>query len=463
MRLPPSKPSLVILTLAALLAVPHQVEYLQDYQLMDWRRIPAVVDFQPRVNPAAAAAEEEPRVSTERAAAGAPVFRITGAEGALDAFYEALHQTELRQPGAVARVLHYGDSPTTADLITGDVRRLLQRQFGDAGHGFCLLAKPWAWYDHAGVTLRAAGWEIEAATMNRTRDGFYGLGGVSFRGDAGAWARWTFRDPGHTSLELSYLAQPGGGAVRIVADGQIVGKVETASAAVSPGFTEMRTPRPAREFEAHAEGPVRLFGAVFRKQDAGVMYDSIGLNGASVYILARIFHERHWAAQLAHARPDLVVINYGTNESGYLSYIDQYYTKELKEIIRRVRAATPQASLLIMSPMDRGRREPGGAIGTLPGIPKLTAIQRQVALETGCAFFDTYQAMGGPGTMGRWYEAEPRLVAGDFIHPLPAGARIVGKLMYQALLEGFNRYKVRKMQERFTQAGVRPAERTVRR
>jgi len=38
--------------------------------------------------------------------------------GALDHFYEALWRTEKREPGAVTHIVHYGDSPTTADLIT---------------------------------------------------------------------------------------------------------------------------------------------------------------------------------------------------------------------------------------------------------------------------------------------------------------------------------------------------------
>ena len=50
---------------------------------------------------------------------------------------------------------------------------------------------------------------------------------------------------------------------------------------------------------------------------------------------------------------------------------------------------------------------------------------------------------------GSWYQAEPRLVGGDFIHPMPAGARIVGNLLYQALFDSYNQYKVRRMQEKF--------------
>ena len=61
-----------------------------------------------------------------------------------------------------------------------------------------------------------------------------------------------------------------------------------------------------------------------------------------------------------HLQPDLVIINYGTNESGYAAFIDQSYGKELTEVVRRIRAALPETSILLMSPMDRGVRESSG-------------------------------------------------------------------------------------------------------
>jgi len=203
-------------------------------------------------------------------------------------------------------------------------------------------------------------------------------------------------------------------------------------------------------------GQVRAFGVNFEKQAAGVQYDSLGLNGAYVSVLARMFDARHWGEELRHLRPDLVIINYGTNESAYASFVDQSYAKELREIVRRVRAALPESSILLMSPMDRGTREVGGEIGTMPTIPRLVTIQQRVAMETGCGFFNTYLAMGGPGTMGQWYQAEPRLVGGDFIHPMPAGAKIVGNLLYQALFDGYNQFKVRRMQEKFAKVTIDP-------
>jgi hypothetical protein len=55
--------------------------------------------------------------------------------------------------------------------------------------------------------------------------------------------------------------------------------------------------------------------------------------------------------------------------------------------------------------------------------------------------------MGGEGTMGKWYQAEPRLVSADFIHPLPSGARIVGTLLFQAMTDGYNAWKLEQMRK----------------
>jgi hypothetical protein len=90
--------------------------------------------------------------------------------------------------------------------------------------------------------------------------------------------------------------------------------------------------------------------------------------------------------------------------------------------------------------MDRGAYTDGDAISTMPAIPKLVAIQQRVAKELNCGFFDTYDAMGGNGTMARWYNGHPRMVAADLIHPSPQGARIVAEILTGQMLIGYERY-----------------------
>jgi hypothetical protein len=94
-----------------------------------------------------------------------------------------------------------------------------------------------------------------------------------------------------------------------------------------------------------------------------------------------------------------------------------------------------------MAPMDRGVRDDDGDIVTIPSIPALVAAQRRVARSEGVAFYNTFAAMGGMGTMARWYDDEPRLVTGDFTHPTYTGARQLGTMLVNALLKGFAEYK----------------------
>jgi lysophospholipase L1-like esterase len=201
-------------------------------------------------------------------------------------------------------------------------------------------------------------------------------------------------------------------------------------------------------------GTVRVFGVSFGKSTPGVIYDSLGLNGAYVRVLAAMFNAEHWGEQLRHYDPDLVIINYGTNESVYPKFVDFGYEKDMREIVRRIRAALPEAPILVMSPMDRGERDASGQISTVQVMPRLVKLEQQVAEATQSAFFNTFEAMGGSGTMGRWYAAEPRLVGADFIHPMPAGAKIVGGLLYEGLLDGYNQFKLKQMKLKLAAAGA---------
>jgi lysophospholipase L1-like esterase len=456
MRMLPPKASLAILAFVALAALPDLIPAFQNYKFVNWSRLNTVVEFKSK-RTATPIEEEKVRLRPDKAIDASNVYPLLDTGGALDHFYDALRLTESGKGTAVTRILHYGDSPTTADLITADMRSTLQAQFGNAGHGFALIGKPWAWYGHRGVEINSDGWHMMPANQatGSERDGLFGLGGVSFRGAAGASSSIILKDPNHDTVEVAFEHQPSGGIFDVLADGELLGEVDTAYPETLAGFASFPLPHGAKKIEIQVKsGTPKIFGEEFLKSHSGVVYSSLGVNGAYVSVLSKMFRDDHWTQQLRHYKPDLVIVNYGTNESVYASFVDQAYTREMKEVIRRIRAAVPEASILIMSPMDRGQRSSTGEIATVPSLIRLVTMQQRVASETGCGFFNTFQAMGGPGTMGRWYEAEPRLVSADFIHPMPSGAKLVGNLLYLALMDGYHKRKLHLMQEKIASSGI---------
>ncbi len=454
----PTKTALAIATIAATLLLWHR--FAPAPAGLDWHSLAEVgklPEFTHRQPTGDAAREPEPNVSGS-GESGAPVSDggkkevvpqqaadalLIDNAASLDRFYAALAKLEAHAPGAEATVIHFGDSPTTADLITGDVRQQLQARFGDGGQGFNLIAKPWAWYGHRDIDESDHGWKF-ATAVGFMHEGNYGIGGATFDGSAGATTKYRLNGAAQSSVELAWQAMPDGGEVEVDAEDQSVGSVNTAEAGDGGGFERFVLPAGTKSVELKVtSGHVRLVGVLFGRDQPGLTYDSIGLNGASITVLSRALAPDMMKRGFTHLHPDLVVINYGTNEAGFGAFIDKQYEGELRMAIARVRAAAPEASILLMSPMDRGERGGGNSIETMATIPKLVAIQERVATDTGCAFFNTFEAMGGEGTMQRWYESKPRLVGGDLIHPSPAGAKIVATAFVDQLLQGYGRFEGR--------------------
>ncbi|MGA3205132.1 MAG: hypothetical protein ABSF12_21770, partial [Bryobacteraceae bacterium] len=223
----PIKTGLAVLTFIGLIILPQYVPALAKFKSFDPKTIPLVVDMPVKGPPTEAVAESKsPELRAARLQADVPKNLIDPTHE-LDHFYASLLK------GGTTRILHYGDSPTTGDLITADARAALQKQFGDAGSGFALMARPWAWYNHRGVEMEGSGWGIDVAGATEVKDGMHGLGGASFRGSAGATARFTLKAP-HTEVEVAYLSKPDGGDFTVEADGSNLGTVETAADAKKP-------------------------------------------------------------------------------------------------------------------------------------------------------------------------------------------------------------------------------------
>lgn len=362
-------------------------------------------------------------------------------------FYAALKKLAAEKDGdAKVRVLHFGDSILTTDQLSGAIRRKLQTRFGDGGHGFVLLGKPWRWYRHLDVRHGANGkWRIRPSTSAPTRDGLMGLGAVAFESglpNAAAWAgtvdEGTF---GRTvsNYDISYLVQPKGGTLDIYIDDVLKESLSTASETKQSVHHKVKVASgPSKlTIRTRGDGPVRVFGAILENEKPGVVYDSLAVNGARISTFERL-EENHFKKELRHRRADLVVMMCGANEGNNDALALSAYKNQLASVLHRIRDALPDAGCLVMGPLDQATYGRGGALVSKKMPKKLTRAQREIAGSLGCAFFDTFSAMGGDGSMPKWVRRG--LVGGDFIHPTETGARMIGNWLTEAMLAGYDNF-----------------------
>jgi len=371
---------------------------------------------------------------------------------ALDPFFAALLAVERKAPGSIARVSYYGDSIVASDFVTATLRRRLQRRFGDAGHGFMLMANAWPGYFHNDVVRFAApGWKVSRVVGPFAKDGLYGLGGVSFHAEGpGVFSRFATTASGAfgrsvSRFVLDYLEQPNGGTIEIKLDGRPRETFDTRADAPRSAVRVYRVPDGPHELEVRAASAnVRAFGVWMERDEPGVVLDALGIQGCRVRFLDQS-DDAHWAEQLRLRDPQLTVFQYGMNESedGELYPLDQYEAT-MKAVLQQVKAALPKAACLLVGPSDRAEKRADGTFRSRPVVPKLAAIQRKVAGEVGCGYWDTLGAMGGFGAMGIWYQRG--LASADLAHPSSAGAEVLGNWVYLALMEAYEAYKVRAAQ-----------------
>lgn len=367
----------------------------------------------------------------------------------LDSFYGALAASELGYAGAITRVLHYGDSAIGNDGIPGAIRMKMQARFGDAGHGFHLLGQPNASYRHQGVRFEEKSpWNHCFIIFGcREKDGHYGLGGTTFESTGGAEIKLSTATKGAmgrkaSRFEVWYAGMPRGGNLRVKLDDQEPLEVATAAEQLEDRWVELKAEDGEHTLSVRAAGggKVRAYGVVIEREVPGVVWDEMSQIGALTRRMLN-FDAEHLHSQLRRRDPNLVVFMFGGNDMNTQGTMAKY-REEFAAVIRLFRGAKPSMACLVMAPLDHGERE-GNRIISRPIVSKLVNAQREVAVAEGCAFFDTYEAMGGDGSMGRWVRSSPALGAGDLSHLTHHGHKVVGGMLYRALVAGYVDYRKR--------------------
>jgi lysophospholipase L1-like esterase len=395
----------------------------------------------PNANGPLAAAQAQPKDLLDRE----PKVKILDPDGkALVGFFHALEQTRSKRAGAVTRIVHFGDSIVASDYVSGTLRRRFQERFGDAGHGFTLIANAWPAYFHNDIERYAtAGWKVSRVVGPLADDGLYGLGCVSFRAEKNVLARFATAKKGEfgaraSRFVVSYLEAPEAGSFQVSVDGEVRAQVDTRGDQKRSAFYELRVPDGPHNFEILTKrGISRLFGAVLEREGPGVVLDAIGVQGARIRFLDKQ-DDAHWAEQLEKRNPDLLIYEFGANESADgLMYPMVDYHRTMKEVLEQGRRAVPRSSCLVIGAMDRASKK-GDALKSLGVIPLIVAEQRRAASEVGCAFFDTFEAMGGEGSMPSWVRRG--LGQADLTHPSAEGSDAIGTWIFGALMQRYGEF-----------------------
>jgi lysophospholipase L1-like esterase len=405
------------------------------------RRAPAPVP--PPTTPPAALLESDERL--------APFF------GALARLAGAPHPAGEDAEPEIVRVLHFGDSHTSADFWTGRVRARLQARFGDGGPGQLLPARPWRGFPHDGVRMRFDRRWPATSLRDKAGDGLVGLSGAALLIPpdealcvVGCFRAFDVATLGRGLGPTLSLASPDPEAVssnapcvgtesstlplpelapqrdtRTLARGDVVRT--SAGGLRSVGPLELCVRLPAGE---------RLLGVDLRAERAGLIYDELGLSGAEITDIER------WDAELrqlllGQVHASLVVLAYGANDAGRGDLDLVGFRERAVSVLERLRAESG-APVLVIGPPDRSARRRRSASVIAQSAPVVEEALRQAAAIAGCAYWDTSAAMGGKGAITRWRRAG--LARRDLVHLTGPGYQRLGDLLADSLLAAFDRY-----------------------
>jgi lysophospholipase L1-like esterase len=369
---------------------------------------------------------------------------IENATIGLQRFYLRLRQPRQQPvvlPSSRVSVVHLGDSHLQADDYSDRVRRELQRAYGNAGRGLVFpyeVARTNGSRTYRTAARRGAWHSRRVLTAKSDSTLPVGLSGISLA-TADTGATFTLRIPAHywPAYQFNYvtlLRQPGPaafdwqvlspqhkllGAVlgdrRSVADTLPLDSLRT--------FVTLRTTR-----RSPSQTSAVLYGLVLENGQPGVLYHSIGVNGAQVHQYNRA---PHFFEQLPLLHPDLFIVSLGTNDAFQAGFNPVRFAGRLDTLVSTLRQRCPEAEVLLTAPADsyRARRYRN------PDLGHLRTVLRAYAQAHDLAYWDFSAVQGGYGSIKDWRAAG--LAQADFVHFTTKGYDLQGLLLFLALQDGY--------------------------
>lgn len=368
-----------------------------------------------------------------------------GKPGGMTFFYAQLDRS--KQLDRPVRIAYFGDSFIEGDILTGDLRAMLQNRFGGDGVGWIDCTMPSSTVRRT-ISQKSNGITAYTAIKKPFDKARQGISLRYFVGAEGATTsahgskaqphvdHWTnatlfFCSPQAMRVSVQAGSLPSSDHLTAASNDVQMLKTKGKMSSVSYRFSEI-TPH------------TTLYGMAL-ESDRGVILDNLSMRGASGVQLEAI--PQKTLTGFAHLRPyDLIIVHFGLNEAvkGNTIPLLKGYMKRMKKAIEAFRSAFPEASILVVSVPDRDQRTADG-ITTLQEVKDLVSLQAQLAADCHVSFYNFYQAMGGQGSMKKLVDGN--LANKDYTHLSFGGGKLVAKKMYSSFIAGFDNYKRRKALE----------------
>ncbi len=332
-------------------------------------------------------------------------------------------------------IAHMGDSHVQPDYYSGELRKNLQFIKGDGGRGMVFpyaIAKTYSANDYK--STYTGSWKC-ANSIEYAPKLALGVSGFTCQTfDKNASFTLIFKTPlSKTNRKIKFFCKKSASSYDFIlktAESEVLVVVDNSMCPNQP-YIELELPIIGDTVTIQLtkqnvqETEFEFYGmSLESNQNDGLMVHCLGIGGARYgCILAQKLFQEH----LPYLMPDLVILDFGTNDYLYSDDIPTNLEAEIKKVIKKVRVSVPNADILLTSAQDMNRKGKNILSGS-----KYSALIRKIAKEEDCAFYDWFWVSGGPRTITKWQERG--LAHNDFIHLKAAGYKLKGQLLSEAFL-----------------------------
>ena len=341
------------------------------------------------------------------------------------------------------RVAFMGDSFVEGDILTADLRELLQDTFHGGGVGYAPIASPFTGFRQT-VKTTSKGWTpYNIMQRKNTPEPYvndYFVSGWVARASDGASTRWDMVDKRRHLMEcnrarLLFISREPSKIILTLNDGEEREFEFDGSDVVRQIVVEEEQIRSLEMRVASGAAGFTGIGADFDSK-SGIAVDNFSVrsnNGQAMFWSSASVN-----AQIHSMRPyDLVILQYGLNIMQADRHNYSLYGEQVEKMVRYVESCFPGAAVLVMGVSDRSQRNEQGIVPMTAAID-LSRAQREAAERCGVAFWSTYDAMQRLGGMTAF--VENGWAGKDYTHINYAGGREIARQLYYALLQGAESY-----------------------